>query len=123
MRQVRQTEEEQGQELPAMVVPENEDKRKRIEYPYSVKLDFKRYTGNLDELPNPPADTKGKLLRQKLVDVAKRSQFFANQQGDKYKILMVYKGKGNNKRQQVFDVIGKKDKNKYLFFKQKGIIL
>jgi len=106
-----------------IVAEEQKDKTKRIRYPYAEKIDFVRFTGELDGLAEAPKDAKGKLVSQKMIEVAKRSQFFANQKGDKYKIIMVYRGRGNNKRQQLFDLIRKNDKNKVAFFKEKGIIL
>lgn len=122
-KRVEDDNEETMTEGVAITVADNPDQVKKVVYPYARKIDFKRFTGELATLPDAPKDTKGKVVKESIIDVAKRSQFFSNTHGNKYKIIMVYKGAGNNKHQQLFDIVKKRDKNKIAFFKDKGIII
>jgi hypothetical protein len=104
---------------PAKVKPE----AARISNPYSIKIEFKKYEGDVAGLPSQQFNSKGNPLKESKIDLLKRSLFFANYVNGRYKIIMVYKGRGENKHHARFDIVNpKKDKAKIAFFKSKGII-
>ena len=96
---------------------------KSVPNPYSSKIVFERFDGDMSKLPAQQFDSKGKPFKETKLQVIQRSRFFANFVNGKYKIIMVYKSRGNNKHHAKFDIIKpKKDKLKLAFFKSKGII-
>lgn len=112
----------EGNTSVAVAISDEPDKVKKVSYPYAIKIDFKPYH-DFTSIPAYPYTDKVRRKPEKFAEIAKRSHFFSNSVKDKVKIIMVYKGRGNNRRQQLFDIFDKgKDKNKYNFFKSLGII-
>jgi hypothetical protein len=95
---------------------------KQIPSPYRYKAEFKKYNGNKQDLPPQKFNKKGDPESETPEEFLARCMFFSNFVNGKYKILLVYRGKNNVIKRKKFDIFSKKNKIKYNFFKQKGII-
>lgn len=125
MRGVRKT-KEVAVETEEEIIDKPQRSKKTVANPYIYKSEFKRFTGTdseeWKELKSPDLDSKGKAKSESFRNTVSRSLFFGHYINGKYKILMVYKGKGNTKKHAKFDVFSNKNRLKYNFFKSKGII-
>lgn len=111
---------EEGESSLAEVNAKKEDKE--IRNPFRYKSEFRKYQGNSEDLKSQRFDKKWNPLPESIQEIIDRSMFFSNFVNGKYKILMVYKGRNDIVKRRLFNVFTKKNKLKYNFFKQKGII-
>lgn len=93
------------------------------------KIQLKRFTGDRKELPEQKFDSKGKALPETKLQLIQRSRFIGVFVNGKYKIIMIYRGRGGNKHHALFDMIDMHSKanrgimkRKYNFYKKAGII-
>jgi hypothetical protein len=97
--------------------------KQEIPNPYSCKIEFRKWNNESDELADQKFDSKGNPYKESRLQLLQRSMFFGNFSNGKYKIIMVYKGRGGIPHHARFDILKpKKDKLKMAFFKAKGII-
>jgi len=95
---------------------------KKAVNPYRHKISFAKYDGDASKLQAQKFNNKGQPLPETKDDIINRSMFFSNFVNERYKIIMIYKGRGDVLRRRLFDIFKKKNKTKYNFFKEKGII-